>query len=156
MQNESLRLPSLALAAFALAAGISGVAVAQTGPASGALPSYATPLADQEIHGKISAVTGKYTLLVRDDRGYIDSVTLHQGTVITPTGLTLQAGMQVTITGTVDGATFAANQINTPYTVALVQGYPFYGAGFGWGPGWGRWGWGYGWGWGPAYGALWW
>ncbi len=161
MQNKVLRLTFArgALAAIVLTSGVDGIAAAQTVP-SGALPPYATPATDQEIRGKISAVTGKYTLLVRDERGYIDSVTLHQGTIITPTGLTLEPGMQVTITGTPAGATFDANQINTPYTVTVVQGlYPFYGAGFGWGPGWGRWGWGWGagWGWGPGYaGTVWW
>ena len=159
MQTSFSKLPSLArsaLAAIALTTGTYGIAGAQTVPPGAALPPYATPATDQQIRGKISAITGKYTLQLRDERGYIDSVTLHQGTIITPTGLTLQPGMRVTITGVPEGATFAANQINTPYTVTVLQNaYPYYGAGFGWGPGWG-WGWGAGWGWGPAYGVLWW
>jgi hypothetical protein len=111
------------------------------------LPSYATaPSGDQQIRGRITAITGKYSLLVRDSRGYIDQIALHQGTIINPTGLTLQPGMQVTISGFNAGSTFAANQIDTPYTVSLVApAYPYYGA-FGIGFGWGGWG-----GWGPGY-----
>ena len=169
MNARFSKLPSIgrtAAIALALSGGLAAAAVAQPGPPgppppalpAGPLPSYATPVTDQQIRGRISAVTGKYTLEVRDERGYLDSVTLHQGTVITPTGLTLAPGMQVTITGNASGSTFAANQIDTPYSVTVIQGAPFYGAGFGWGPGWGPgWGWGRWGGWGPGYGAgLWW
>ena len=143
---------------FALAAG--GVAVAQTAPApvvpvpQAPLPSYATRPAGEQIRGRISAITGKYSLEVRDVRGYIDSVALHQGTIINPTGLALRPGMQVTIYGTPAGSVFAANQIDTPYAVAIVQPvYPalYAGWGWGWGPAWGRGPWG------PGFrGGVWW
>jgi len=104
-------------------------------------PTYATPIAGESISGHITAITGKYTLEVRDSRGFIDNVTLHPGTIINPRGITLAAGMQVTINGSNAGPTFTANQIDAPYTVALVPGYgyaPFYGSiGLGFGPGWG-------------------
>jgi hypothetical protein len=89
---------------------------------------------------------------IRDSRGFISNVSLHQGTIINPTGIKLQPGMRVTIHGRNAGATFAANEIDTPYRVALVQPVgPAYGFGFG-GVGFGP-----GWGWGPRFGGgFWW
>ena len=133
-----------AIGAAALTVGASGIAGAQTAP-NRPTPTYATPSGDEQIRGHISAITGKYSIQVRDNRGYLDNVTLHQGTVINPTGLALAPGMQVTISGLNAGATFAANEINTPYTVALVQ--PYYG-GYGYG-GYGFGGFG---GYGPGFG----
>jgi hypothetical protein len=117
-------------------------------PMAAAPPTYAAPPSGEEqITGTISAVTGKYTLQVRDSRGFIDNVELHQGTIINPTGLTLAPGMQVTILGKNGGASFAANRIDAPYTLAVVvpgYGYEPWGTwGFGFGSGWG-WGWGLG------------
>jgi hypothetical protein len=54
-------------------------------------------------------------LNVRDDRGFLDNVELHQGTIINPTGLALQPGMEVTIIGYNRGRSLAANEIDTPY-----------------------------------------
>ena len=153
MKNVLAHLTLTSSAIVAAVAMSTGAVGAQSPPLSaGPTPSYATATNDQQIHGHISAVTGKYSLQVRDNRGYLDNVTLHQGTIINPTGLTLQPGMQVTISGTNQGAAFAANEIDTPYTVALVQplypAYPLYGSGFGYGPGWG---------WGPRFrGGFWW
>jgi hypothetical protein len=107
-------------------------------------PTYALPATGETITGHITSITGKYTLEVRDDRGFVDNVTLHQGTIIIPTGLTLQAGMQVTVTGSNAGATFAASQIDAPYTVALVPGYGYRPAFGAFGLGFGGWGWGTG------------
>jgi hypothetical protein len=154
MMNHFARLAPIARAAAGAAVltlGAMSVAMAQPAPPMNAAPppSYAAPVAggDEQITGHISAITGKYTLQVRDNRGYLDNVTLHQGTIINPTGLTLAPGMQVTISGINAGSSFAANEINTPYTVALVQPlYPGYGYGYGgFGFGWG------GFGWGPRY-----
>ncbi len=72
--------------------------------------------AAEEISGRIDAIAGRYTLRVRDDRGYLDSVTLHRGTIIVPSGLTLKPGMLVRISGTSAGATFAADVVKTPYS----------------------------------------
>jgi len=120
------------------------------------LPSYAT--ADETIYGTVSGFDGKYGLLVRDKRGFIDRVQLRDGTVINPTGLRLAVGMTVTIHGRSQNSFFAANEIDTPYqiqpayaysypvypayTAYPVYPYPFYGAYWGspyWGPYWRRW-----------------
>lgn len=106
-------------------------------------PTYATASDAETIHGRISSFSGKYGLTVRDNRGFVDNVTMHQGTIINPTGYQLQPGMAVTITGYAEGRTFSANEIDTPVQYVDVQ-YPYYGGpawGFGWG---GRWGGGYG------------
>jgi hypothetical protein len=98
-------------------------------------PSYAHS-GGQTISGTVASVNGKYDISVRDDRGYIDNVMLHDGTIINPTGLTLAPGEQVTIAGTPDGSAFVANQIDTPYSAYAspynaypVYPYPAYGIG---------------------------
>jgi len=90
-------------------------------------PSYASqgPSDDQQIRGRIANFDGGYNLQVRDDKGYLDNVVLHQGTIINPTGLTLAPGMVVSILGFNQGPTFAANEIDTPYT--YYGGVPYYG-----------------------------
>jgi hypothetical protein len=91
-------------------------------------PSYARggQVADGEenLHGRIASFDGAYTLTVRDERGYIDNVQLHQGTIINPTGLTLAPGMVVSILGYNAGPYLAANEIDTPYT--YYDGVPWY------------------------------
>ncbi len=42
---------------------------------------------------------------------------LHQGTIINPTGLTLEPGMNVTIDGYADGSNFDAMEIDTPVPI---------------------------------------
>jgi hypothetical protein len=110
-----------ALAAFTLAA--PAVAQAQD------VPSYASggqTAADGEenLHGRIATFDGAYTLTVRDERGFIDNVQLHQGTIINPTGLTLEPGMVVSILGYNAGPYLEANEIDTPYT--FYGGVPYY------------------------------
>ena len=140
----------LATAAFAA---LSLPAAAQPAVAQAPLPSYATGSTDETVHGTIASVNGAYDISVRDDRGFIDNVTLHQGTIINPTGLTLATGQKVTILGHANGAAFSANQIDTPYQTYAVdysygypsyggfgyaygyRPYPFYGVGFGFGRG---------------------
>jgi len=114
-------------------------------------PSYATQ--DDQIHGRIAAFDGKYDLQVRDDRGYLDHVRLHDGTIINPIGLTLAPGMVVAIDGYNAGPVFEANEIDTPYTyyggVPYYLGHPWWywgpsvslGFFFGGGGGWWRGGW---------------
>ncbi len=106
----------------------SGPALAQ--PAN--LPSYAS--GEESIRGRIASVDGKYHLQLRDDRGYIDNVSLHDGTIINPTGLRLSPGQSVTIVGHNSGKTFEANEIDTPYgrygfapAYAYVYPYGYYG-----------------------------
>jgi len=91
--------------------------------AQAGVPSYATQ--DQQIHGRVVGFDGGYNLQVRDDKGYVDNVRLHQGTVINPTGLTLAAGMVVSVNGYSQGSYFAANEIDTPYQ--LYGPVPYYG-----------------------------
>lgn len=86
------------------------------------LPTYARP-AGETIRGTIRNFDGKYKLYVRDGHGYIDDVTLHQGTIINPTGLRLEAGFPVTITGHAYGNTFAADEIDAQ--VRVSYGYPY-------------------------------
>jgi hypothetical protein len=76
------------------------------------VPSYATA-PPETIHGTIAAITGKFTLTLNDERGFQDSVTLHDGTVIEPAGVSLAVGQEVTITGKTDGPTFDASEVDT-------------------------------------------
>ena len=104
------------------------------------VPSYAQSAdeapGDQQLRGRITDFDGGYNLTVRDERGYIDNVALHPGTIINPTGLTLAPGMTVSILGYNEGDAFAANEIDTPYTyssgVPFYSGHPwnYYGSGF--------------------------
>jgi CubicO group peptidase (beta-lactamase class C family) len=177
----SSRVRSLAalLAAAALSVPAGALAHDDTTPAdatppaaTGQLPSYAKPSysSDEDVvRGRIISFDGGYNLSVRDDRGFIDRVTLHPGTIINPTGLRLAPGMSVTVRGVNRGAALDANQIDTPYTTygvvpvypyaypAYAYTYPAYGFGYGYGygptfsigiglgPAYGRRG-GYGWG----------
>ena len=125
----------LAAATLALAGFVIPVAsLAQDGPQA-APPSYARPVAPSDedvIKGRVVSFDGKYGLALRDDRGFVDNVALHQGTIINPTGLQLRPGMSVTIHGYGNGGTFAANEVDTPYNEAYGYGYGAYG-GYGYG-----------------------
>jgi hypothetical protein len=97
-----------------------------------ALPSYASGAPqslDENIHGRIVAFDGAYALSVRDEKGYIDNIQLHQGTIINPTGLTLASGMTVSVLGYNAGSYFSANEIDTPYhfygAVPYYAGHPW-------------------------------
>jgi hypothetical protein len=96
--------------------------------ASAETPSYANPAiaGTDTIRGTIASVNSKYNISVRDERGFIDNVTLHDGTIINPTGLTLAPGQTVTIEGTANGPTLIANEIDTPYAYYAYAGYPYY------------------------------
>lgn len=107
------------LAAAALAGAIAPAA------ASAQVPSYAQNGGDT-IRGTIASINGKYNISVRDDRGYVDNVSLHDGTIINPTGLTLAPGELVTIEGQPAGGTFVANEIDTPYNYGYAYPVPVY------------------------------
>lgn len=105
---------------------------ATASPSGAQTPSYARPgyASDEEtIHGRILSFHGAYDVEVRDDRGFIDHVSLHQGTIINPDGLRLTPGMSVTVLGYNRGSTFQANEIDTPYTAEYPV--PVYGYGYG-------------------------
>jgi hypothetical protein len=66
------------------------------------------------IRGVVSAIDGKWTLTVHDDRNFIENIALHPGTVIEPTGLRLEPGMRVSVLGYQDNANFDADKILGP------------------------------------------
>jgi hypothetical protein len=120
-------LPALAAAAASF--------VVATAPAAAQTPSYAVK-SEQQIQGRITSIDGKYAIEVRDAHGYVDNVSLHDGTIINPTGITLEPGFRVTIYGDPRGSAFVANEIDTPYNYVPVAydpylypywGYPYYG-----------------------------
>ena len=137
-----MRLIAALIAALFLAAPIA--ANAQEAPSYAAGPA---DDGDANIHGRILSFDGAYSLQVRDEKGYVDNVQLHQGTIINPTGLTLAPGMVVSIMGYNAGDFFAANEVDTPDTfyadVPYYAGHPwnYYGPGISLGfffgnPGW--------------------
>lgn len=100
-----------------------------------------------QMHGRITALKSKYDIHVENRKGEIDDVTLHPGTIINPTGLSLRPGMRVTILGNPSGQSFRADEIDTPYHIddyapaGPYWGGPFlggayfgspFGPGFGW------------------------
>jgi hypothetical protein len=130
------RIAAALLSSTALLAPLA--ARAQQAPAPAAAPSYARRSAangEEKISGRISAIDGKYRVQVRDDRGFMDRVELHPGTIINPRGLQLQAGMPVTIFGSNRGSVFGANEIDTPYaSYNAAPRSPYYAIGLGFGP----------------------
>jgi hypothetical protein len=110
----TIKKTTLALAAAAML-------VAPIAASAEPAPSYASQ--DEQIRGTIASIGGKYTVYVRDQRGYVDTVSLHDGTIINPTGLTLAPGQSVTVLGRSDGRAFDANEIDTPYNVDDGDGY---------------------------------
>jgi hypothetical protein len=113
-----LALPLAGLAFFpAMAAAQPVPSYAQPQPP----PSYAQPDRHESVLGTVYSINGKYNITVRDSRGYLDNVSLHDGTIINPTGWRLRPGDKVTISGIPSGHTFAADEIDTPYS-----GYPSY------------------------------
>jgi len=136
-QIRNLLIPRLLGAAIAATALITpAIASAQD------MPPYAVGDANQQIQGTVASINDTWNITVSDSNGYNDSVELHQGTIINPTGLTLEPGMSVTIDGYADGSNFDAMEIDTPYEyqgpapVAVYYGpgawYPGYA--YGWGP----------------------
>jgi hypothetical protein len=128
---------------WAIAAALALLPVAGLAQNNAPLPTYARP-AGETIKGTIRNFDGKYKLYVRDTRGYIDDVTLHDGTIINPTGIRLQSGFPVTITGHTNGSTFEADVIDTPFKISYA--YPYYGY-----PSYGPYPYGYGYGYGYPY-----
>jgi hypothetical protein len=126
------------IVAVALAVLVGPVAASAVAASAQDIPSYARPVyvsTDETVHGRIRSVDGAFNISVDDDRGFVDNVQLHQGTIINPTGLSLSPGMTVTILGVTAGSTFNANEIDTPYDYAGPLPTPvYYGAGY-WCPG---------------------
>ncbi|HYW54729.1 MAG TPA: hypothetical protein VE826_12215 [Dongiaceae bacterium] len=78
-------------------------------------PAFASGDPQSRIAGTVADFHGKYGLVVRDARGALTEVTLHQGTVIKPEGLRLERGMAVSIVGHAADRAFAANEIVAPF-----------------------------------------
>ncbi len=108
-----------------LTAALAALIFMTAGVARAQVPSYAQPDTDEQVHGRIVSSDGGYNMTVRDSRGYIDDVELHEGTIINPTGITLEPGMVVSILGYNAGSYLAANEIDTPYT--MYGAVPYYG-----------------------------
>lgn len=105
-----------------------GVLLPKAAVAQG-VPSYGqpAPTGDETIHGRIESIEGPYAIVVLDDRGFLDNVSLHAGTIINPRGLRLAPGMTVTIVGVNAGASLSAIEIDAPYGGAeLGTGYGMY------------------------------
>jgi hypothetical protein len=123
-KSKTLKLTTAAAAVFTGTIGIVSAAPAFAQP----VPNYASGTSDETIRGTVAAINGPYNISVRDERGFVDNVNLHQGTIINPTGLSLAPGLSVTILGHNDGNAFSANEIDTPYqTMSAVPLYSPYG-----------------------------
>ncbi len=126
-----MRLLIAKTVAGALAAALAiGLAVLPDRAWAQGVPSYGRPsaAAEETIHGRIESILGPFAIVVRDDRGFLDSVALRQGTIINPRGLRLAVGMSVTIVGYNAGATFSAIEIDAPYDYdAGASAYGAYG-----------------------------
>jgi hypothetical protein len=107
---------------FIIAATAALTLAAPLGARAQDIPSYAQQPADEQIRGYVESFDGGYNLAVRDERGFIDNVQLHDGTIINPTGITLEPGMVVSIVGENDGDFLAANEIDTPYDLSSYDG----------------------------------
>jgi hypothetical protein len=85
-----------------------------TGPAAAQeFPSYAQPLGDAGLSGTVVRFApGSYDLGLLDDRGFVDRIVLHHGTIIVPIGIDLAPGMRVSVVGQIAGTSFVANEID--------------------------------------------
>jgi hypothetical protein len=96
--------------------GAAAIAVALTLPAaaSAAMSSPAQAKDTYTLRGVITQIDGKWDVTLHEPSGFIEEVALHPGTVVAPTGLRLAPGMQVSIRGYQDHATFDAVRIVGP------------------------------------------
>ena len=85
---------------------------------------YATSVATEKLGGVIASIDGKFSLTVRDNRGSVDRVMLHRGTIINPTGSQLEPGTPVTIIGHANGGTYDADTIDAPSGAANLSMRP--------------------------------
>ena len=128
MLQSTKRAAARAVVTVAIA-GLAIVPVTIPLTARAQLAAYAQP-PDATVEGTISRIPGKYEILVRDDTGSLNSVELHTGTIINPTGIALKPGFSVTIYGHPQGDRFVADEIDTPYTYDessdVYAPYPYY------------------------------
>lgn len=87
-------------------------------PAHASIASAAeVAVAQTQLQGTITEIVGKYDVRVKTARGNIADVTLRQGTIINPSGMTLRPGVRVTVLGSGNADSFAAAQIDTPFHI---------------------------------------
>jgi hypothetical protein len=92
------------------------------------------PPADTPFSGVITSIDGKSTLTVRDNRGALERVTLHKGTIINPTGLRLVPGTPVIVIGHANGGAYDADTVDAPLAAATPATQPIDRRTFGRGP----------------------
>lgn len=109
-QRQATRLPRAVAFAASLTCVCAGTSAAAR-PAGAPPPPYS--IQEDMITGIIDSVPAAYTVLVRDSRGFLDRVELHDGTIIEPEGLTLARGQTVSIRGFSRRDVFTANEIET-------------------------------------------
>jgi hypothetical protein len=66
----------------------------------------------ETLGGNIASIDASGNMDLNDDRGYIDSVRLGQGTVVNPPGVQLAPGMVIRVRGVNRGNVFAATEID--------------------------------------------
>jgi hypothetical protein len=75
------------------------------------LSATAQPFSDEHVQGVVVSFDGQERLTLRDDRGYIDDVSLGDETRITPEGTRIVPGMRLALTGYNGGRWFDATAI---------------------------------------------
>jgi hypothetical protein len=104
--HDMFRLLIGVTAAASLACFLTGPLAAQDSP------SYAQPLGNARLSGTVVRFEpGSYDLGLLDDRGFVDRIALHHGTIIEPVGIDLAPGMRVSVVGYDAGPSFVANEI---------------------------------------------
>ena len=99
------------LVAAAGAALVAAPLAAYAQPSYAPSPSYAAR--SETITGTISSVQNVNHLIVADDRGFTDDVTLRSDAQVLSYGARLEPGQRVTIVGSNGGRTFVADRIST-------------------------------------------
>jgi hypothetical protein len=88
--------------------------LAQTAPSFAQAPSFGQALGNETLDGVVVRFVPRtpYELGLRDDQGYLDTVRLHDKTLMFPIGFRLRLGMRVRILGFNGGNAFTANEID--------------------------------------------
>ncbi len=94
------------------------VVIASAVALSLSVPLVASAEPQSGLVGTVADFHGKYGLIVRDARGTLAEVTLHQGTIIKPEGVRLKRGMIVAIRGQAADRAFAAAEIVAPFALS--------------------------------------
>lgn len=75
------------------------------------LSATAQPFSDEHVQGVVISFDGQERLTLRDDRGYVDDVSLGYETRISPEGTRIVPGMRLALTGYNGGKWFDATAI---------------------------------------------